>query len=517
MTDLFSKLKLFRDNVFANIPIKSSCVVNLLDSLCADGRRVKSVVELSTSKYFQRNYCSVTRAITEGLASMDWDSCLNRISSDRSSLNGYRRFVLDVTPLSRPHSVKLKDRSCVYSPNPSPGNKPITIGHQYSVLAELPQGRGSERKNWIIPRSCKRLSSSKNGTVLGIQQMKEIQKERGFEQERTLIIGDRAYGSKECLAELDPSSHLLLCRSRNNRVVWKKSKLSLNHKKTRGGQKHYGDKMNLDKPNTHLPAEGFSQFQYQTRNGKSIQVQAQYWDQMVYRSSKKAGYIGHENEFRLMKFQLLKESGEALFDKPLWLIALGSWKDEISMEEYFYHYRDRYDIEHFFRFGKNNLLMDQYQTPNVDHEEDWWRLVCLAYQQLFLAKEQVEHCPQDWEKYLPENKQCNSSLSSPSQTQRGFSKVLDQIGTPAHPPKNRKGGEGRQKGAFQLKREDQAIVWKTRSTFKTKSDSSRSSAKGSSPPNLEMNQKDLIKLLKRQILNSNYTLNEIGLALLSSK
>jgi hypothetical protein len=39
--------------------------------------------------------------------------------------------------------------------------------------------------------------------------------------------------------------------------------------------------------------------------------------------------------------------------------------------------------------------MDQYQTPNVNHEENWWNLVSLAYQQLFLAKEQVENCPQD--------------------------------------------------------------------------------------------------------------------------
>ena len=298
MLDLFSELNLFRNNLFENTPKKSACVLNLLDSLCADGRRVKSVVELSTSKYFQRNYCSVTRAITEGLESIDWKSCLNKISSDRSTLTAYRRFVLDVTSLSRPHSIKLKDRSCVYSPNPTPGNKPITIGHQYSVLAELPQGRGAERKNWIIPRSCKRLSSSENGTVLGIQQMKEIQKELGLEQERTLIIGDRAYGSKECLAELDLSSHLLLCRSRNNRVIWKKSKLAESDKKARGGQQYYGDKMNLGKPETHLPAEGSAQFEYQTRTRKTILVQAQYWDQMVYRSSKKANYVGHENEFR---------------------------------------------------------------------------------------------------------------------------------------------------------------------------------------------------------------------------
>ena len=517
MIELFSELKYFRHNLFQNIPKKASCVLNLLDALCADGRRAKSIVELSTSKYFQRNYCSVTRAITDGLPSIDWSSSLSMVSRAGNSSTPYRRFVLDVTPLSRSHSLKLKDRSCVYSPNPTPGNKPITIGHQYSVLAELPEGKGMERKNWVLPRSCERVSSSANGSVLGMKQMKEVQKQLEIEKQRILTIGDRAYGSKECLVEIDLETQVHLCRARNNRVVWGKFKQEDWDKKKRGGQQHYGKKMHLAKPETYLPAGGSSQFEYQTHSGKRIQVQAQYWESMLYRSSKKVEYVGHEHEFRLMKFQLLKESGEPLFSRPLWLIALGDWREEVSIEEYFYHYQDRYDIEHFFRFGKNTLLLDKYQTCDVDHEENWWRFVCLAYQQLSLAKELVEDCPQDWEKYLPVYQESKSSLSSPSQTQRAFSKVLDQIGSPARPPFKSKGGKGRQKGELQVKRKSQAVEWKTKPKLTVKNNSSRSSAKKSISSNDEMNQKELLDLLKQQILNSKYSLEEIGLALLSSK
>ena len=48
-------------------------------------------------------------------------------------------FLLDCTPNPRPFANKLADRTIVHAPNPAPGNKPICVGHQYSVLALLGQ------------------------------------------------------------------------------------------------------------------------------------------------------------------------------------------------------------------------------------------------------------------------------------------------------------------------------------------------------------------------------------------
>ena len=59
-------------------------------------------------------------------------------------------------------TVKLSDRSCVYAPNSTPGAKPITWGHQYSVLANLPEGNSQERKHWILPVSCERIKTTEN-------------------------------------------------------------------------------------------------------------------------------------------------------------------------------------------------------------------------------------------------------------------------------------------------------------------------------------------------------------------
>ena len=128
--------------------------------------------------------------------------------------------------------------------------------------------------------------------------------------------------------------------------------------------------------------------------------------------------------------------------------------------DYFFDYQDRYDIEHFFRFRKRNLLMDKYQSPDTKHVEDWWKLVALAYQQLFLSRTEAVLTPKQWEKYLVEFKKEEEPLLSPSQTQRSFSKIVDKIGTGALPPVPRGNPKGREKGALQIKRQSKEIVIK---------------------------------------------------------
>ena len=119
----------------------------------------------------------------------------------------------------------------------------------------------------------------------------------------------------------------------------------------------------------------------------------------------------------------------------------------------------RFDIEHFFRFGKNKLLMNKIQTPDVVHEESWWQLVMIAYTQLYLAREIAESIANPWEKYLPAIQQA-SREKSPTQVQRAFQRIIRGIGTPAKPPKTRNKSLGRKQGETRLKRLHHSIVFK---------------------------------------------------------
>ncbi len=121
----------------------------------------------------------------------------------------------------------------------------------------------------------------------------------------------------------------------------------------------------------------------------------------------------------------------------------------------------RYDLEHFFRFGKNKLLMISYQTPDVDHEENWWEIVSLSYADLFTAVPLAENLPKPWEIYLPQIKESDPDvLPSPSMVQRDMDRIISGIGTPADLPKPRGKSPGRKKGTSPGRRERHPYIIK---------------------------------------------------------
>jgi hypothetical protein len=100
-------------------------------------------------------------------------------------------------------------------------------------------------------------------------------------------------------------------------------------------------------------------------------------------------------------------------------------------------------MEQFFRFAKQNLLLDKFQTPETAHEEKWWQIVCVAYLQLWVAKEYASWLPRPWEKSLP---QVREKHISPTMVQRSFGEIIGQLGTPAQCPKPRNKPLEKQKG-----------------------------------------------------------------------
>jgi hypothetical protein len=106
--------------------------------------------------------------------------------------------------------------------------------------------------------------------------------------------------------------------------------------------------------------------------------------------------------------------------------------------------------------------MTAYQTPEVQHEENWWQITQLAYVQLWLSRNLAEAMPTPWERYLPQfQTQSESQEASPSMTQRSFGRIIQEIGTPAKVPKPRGKSPGRTKGARQKPRKRQKVIKKS--------------------------------------------------------
>ncbi len=151
----------------------------------------------------------------------------------------------------------------------------------------------------------------------------------------------------------------------------------------------------------------------------------------------------HEYPFTLVRADVLNKEGKPVFKRPLWLIVRGKRRAEVSLVEVWAAYGQRVDLEHYFRFGKQKLLFNAYQTPDVEHEENWGQIVQLAYTFLWLAAGLVEDMPCPWEK--PASKE-EEEMGSPPRAQRGFGGIISQFGSPAKAPKPRGYSPGRTKG-----------------------------------------------------------------------
>ena len=185
-------------------------------------------------------------------------------------------------------------------------------------------------------------------------------------------------------------------------------------------------------------------------------MQLQAWTDLRMRG--KRGLPMHRYPFTLIRGVVVDEQGQRVFKRTLWLLVLGARRGELTLLDAWAGYRQRFDLEHYFRFGKQRLLLASYQTPEVEHEENWLLLVQLAMVQLWLGRDLAGVRVRPWERYLPARP---AGAASPSQVQRDWERIIRRIGTPARAPKRRGKAPGRLPGVSPGRRPRVAVVKKT--------------------------------------------------------
>ncbi len=435
ITESTETIKSFRTALSCLFPARKDAVFNLLDAITSQGHLVKSVVQLSKAPAFERQYSSITDAIADGLPHAIWDEIERLVH--RSSLpdhtDQFNRFVLDCTPQPRQYAGKLPDRTITHRPNPTPGNKPITVGHQYSVVAELPGYEPKDRGQWLIPLSAERVTSQQKGNEMGMQQIVDVIKKLDLEDQLNISIGDSLYGTENCRVLASQKKNLVhIFRVNSKRNFFLEPKAECVDKHQRSRKKEYGGKIVLSDESTHPTPDNTEQIVWITKKNAQYTVQLSAWNDLLLRGSR--SYRSSNHPINLLRVRVVDHHGQSVFKRPMWIGVFGGMRHRLTSADVYRNYVARYDIEHFFRFGKNRLLMAAYQTSDVEHEQLWWKLCLIAYHQLYLARKLVPIIPEPWERYLPEYKMTNvshQSVATPSKTQRGFASVLEIIGSPA--------------------------------------------------------------------------------------
>jgi hypothetical protein len=454
-----NQLKQFRNEVYQNFNNckRTDTLMDLMDALSSN-TTAHTAVEITLNPHFRRHYSALNKAVQVNSIS---DEQLSRLTAKMMDVPCERQFHLlgtDVTSRPRPYADTLKDRGFVYQPNTIKGNKPIAIGHQYSFVALLPERHKEKVGNWVLPLAMQRVGSQENKEMVGAQQIAAILNDESlpFGRDLCVEVADSAYSKPAYLnANRDKKDFVSMVRARGTRTFYRQPVQAKPDAPKQGRPTWYGTPFYLKVPDTWGAPDEVAETTFVSHKKTPYRVEIQAWSNMLMRGGRNLPM--HQHPFTLVKIRLSNQAGQALFQNPLWLIVMGDRRMELSLLDIYQAYFQRYDLEHFFRFGKQKLLLDKFQTPDEEHEERWWRLVALAYLQLWVAKDAVSHLPRPWEQHLPSviNKQI-----TPAMVLRDMSRIIRQIGTPAPAPKRRGNSPGRRKGMKLTPRKRQPVMKK---------------------------------------------------------
>ena len=452
---IMTQMKLFRSELYQSFAYNADALMELIDALSST-TTARSVVELSLEACFRRQYGSVYTAINKFFQVTDVSKAAEERRQQEQRIlaliarqitvpekQAYWLFGTDATSAPRKFSRTLEDRGFVHQSNMLKGNKPVTIGHQYSILAHLPEKAQPGDPPWVVPLVARRITTEELESTVGAEHLESLlgDEELPWHGKLCIHVGDTRYSTPAYLFQAAQYEYLItISRMRSNRTLYRQPEPVVG-KRAVGHPNWYGERFSLKEPDTWHPPDKEVSLPHTTRQGRSYTINIQCWYDLLMPGKKKCPM--HKHPFTLVRVCWLDEDGKPLFIRPIWVIVCGKRRAELSLDQIQQAYRQRSDLEHFNRFCKQRLLMTRCQTPEVRREENWWQLVQLAYVQLYLARELSEGLPRPWERYLPKSAE---TVASPSAVQREFSRIIRQLGTLANVPQPRGYSPGRAKG-----------------------------------------------------------------------
>ncbi len=464
---ILSKAQNFRTHLFRLFRFRADATMDLIDAIA--GPSHESVVKVSLSPLFRRKYSSITDVVDNmfrrkaeenpNKQELQEEHCkISKLLAEHCPPPGKRGFTLlatDCTAKPRIYSSKVTDRTIIHAPNHVPGQKPITVGHEYSLVVYLPESEKDRNAHWTYPLSIRRVQSNETGPQVGFEQVQMLVATTALRWELCVNVADAAYSTKHWIVNGEPIPNLIhIARLRSNRILYRQP-LPAPEKKTRGRPAYYGEPFRMSAP---PPSDEETRFEKISSSGKRWMIHQSRWTNVLTRGDKAQRM--EKFPFDVVRTQVFDETGKMVFKKPLWLMLTGRRRSELKSEQVYESYAQRYDIEHCFRFGKQKLLLARSQTPDTRHEENLAWVTMLSFAMLYHARHAAIEIKHPWES----RKVTTVVKTAPAtQVQRDYERIIRGFGTPARIPKPRGKSIGRWRGMVVPHRATQPIIRKRRS------------------------------------------------------
>lgn len=425
-------------------------------------------VDLAASPFCRYHYSNLTKVVRHWqVGEADFRAFIGQFLPAPRSFGegvGYYALTHDVTKMLKAHSPCLEGRQFVpTSNNVIASNRALGVGYPVSALH-----LGAGEAGWCPPLALERLGPQDDANALALEQIGSLLRDKTlpFGQHLCLLRADTSYGKAIFLAPLYDLGDLVpIVRLRAGMRVWAQAH---DAGPTGGARRIYGDKFYLTDGSAwktyrkkgvphqvwqeslcQQPADERLEKEAVLGNGRKVVLDVRRWNDLLIRTKKGASM--KDKPIDVLRVQVFDaESRKPVFDRPLFVAVGGKRKGQVDSALAQEQYRERYEVEPYYRFAKNQLLMDKLQTPDAQHLDPWLRIVQITSWLLFTARREIgQVCCPVWQKYLPKNKAAQDQahpVLTIAQAQKAMHLLFCTFDPAAFLPLKCKKGKGRRKG-----------------------------------------------------------------------
>jgi hypothetical protein len=417
----------FRTGLYASFAQRRDALFDLTDALLTS-EPVSSLALLSLTPLHRRRWGSLYAALRRGRLKTP---ALQTAVADFAPPVDQRVFAVDASVWPRCDAETSPERGYYYHPSRHSAGKPIVAGWSYQWIAQL----SFDRDSWTTPLDVQRVAPKENAHTVAIAQIQALLLRLPRSRVEPLFVFDAGYDPLQLADGLRDIQAAILVRLRSNRCFY----ADVPRQPGRNGRPpRHGAKFICLDPASWPAATGelsvadeqYGLVRVRAWGGLHARSQAHRWRQPGSRPPLVTGTV--------LLVEVTRLPGRSRKPQLLWLWWSGPGTPDLNL--LWRAYVRRFDLEHTFRFLKQQL---GWTTPRVRHPEQadrWTWLVVAAYTQLRLAKLEIADRRLPWERHL------TPATLTPNRVLRGFSALLATLGTPASPPKPCGRSPGRPKG-----------------------------------------------------------------------
>ncbi|MGH3283277.1 MAG: NF041680 family putative transposase, partial [Streptosporangiaceae bacterium] len=439
--DAAGRLARFRSGLYFSLGTRRDALFDVADALACRPGRVLMLAELSLEPECRRGHGGVYDALNSG------EVLIGRLRRTVAGVplprwdDGRIRLAVDVSNWLRPDAETSRERLFCHCYARGKGNAQMIPGWPYSWVVALEPGRTS----WTLPLDAVRLGPADDPTGVTAVQLRDV-------VTRIIDAGQWSEGDPDIMAVFDAGYDLtrlawlladlpleIAGRLRADRVMHFPPAPRLPG--ANGRPAEHGDRLALKKPET-WPEPAVTAVTETSRYGTA---EARAWGRLHQRLEKRSAWQRHEGkppvvEGTLIRLQVDHLPGHRDAD-PVWLWSSRASACEEDVNRTWQTFLRRFDIEHMFRFLKQQLGWTRPKLRDPAAADRWTWLVIAAYVQLYLARPLAEDVRLPWQRPCPPGR------LTPARVRRGFRRIRENLPVPASAPKPSRPGPGRPKGS----------------------------------------------------------------------